>query len=67
VVEAVAAGQFHIYAIEHVDQGLELLTGLAASSADESVDTLERHVRQRLLDFAELRRRYAENKTGQPA
>ncbi len=30
VVEAVEAGRFHIYPIENVDQGMELLTGLPA-------------------------------------
>ncbi|NOY45315.1 MAG: AAA family ATPase [Deltaproteobacteria bacterium] len=30
VVEAVDAGRFHIYPIENVDQGMELLTGLPA-------------------------------------
>ncbi len=28
VVEAVAAGQFHIYAVEHITEAMELLTGL---------------------------------------
>jgi predicted ATP-dependent protease len=30
VVEAIRAGQFHVYAIETVDQGIELLTGVPA-------------------------------------
>ncbi len=30
VVEAIRAGQFHVYAIESVDQGIELLTGTPA-------------------------------------
>ncbi len=30
VVEAVEAGKFHIYAVDHVDQGIELLTGVPA-------------------------------------
>lgn len=30
VVEAVRRGQFHVYAIDHIEQGLELLTGLPA-------------------------------------
>jgi predicted ATP-dependent protease len=28
VVSAVGAGQFHIYPVEHVDQGMEILTGI---------------------------------------
>ena len=31
VVEAVKAGKFHIYAVSHVSQGLEILTGVAYS------------------------------------
>lgn len=34
VVEAVAAGQFHIYAVSTVEQGIELLTGVPAGEAD---------------------------------
>ena len=30
VVEAVAAGRFHIYPVETIDQGIEILTGVAA-------------------------------------
>lgn len=35
VVEAVENGQFHIYAIDTVDDGIELLTGIKAGSADK--------------------------------
>ncbi|MDX6771143.1 MAG: AAA family ATPase [Elusimicrobiota bacterium] len=31
VVEAVAQGKFHIYAVDHVSQGVEILTGVAYS------------------------------------
>jgi predicted ATP-dependent protease len=34
VVEAVSAGQFQIYPIAHVDEGIELLTGLPAGTPD---------------------------------
>jgi len=30
VIEAVEQGMFHIYPVEHVDQGLEILTGMSA-------------------------------------
>lgn len=36
VVEAAGAGQFHIYLVETVDQGIELLTGLPAGERDEA-------------------------------
>ncbi len=35
VVEAVENGQFHIYAIDTVDDGIELLTGMKAGKADK--------------------------------
>ena len=33
VVDAVAAGSFHVYAVAHVDEGIVLLTGLPAGAA----------------------------------
>ena len=33
VAEAIGAGEFHVYPITHVDQGLELLTGVPAGDA----------------------------------
>lgn len=35
VVEAVAAGQFHLYPVTTIDQGIEILTGLPAGERDE--------------------------------
>jgi predicted ATP-dependent protease len=35
VVRAVEEGKFHIYAISHVDDGIELLTGLKAGVKDD--------------------------------
>jgi predicted ATP-dependent protease len=34
VVEAIAAGKFHVYAISDIDEGLELLTGVPAGEKD---------------------------------
>ncbi len=36
IIEAVARGLFHIHTAEHVTEGLELLTGVAAGCADNS-------------------------------
>ncbi len=36
VVEAVAKGLFHIYTAEHADEGIELLTGVPAGTANEA-------------------------------
>ena len=60
VLDAVAAGQFHIYAIAAVDQAIEILTGLSAGQVDDAgnypVDTVNGRVQSRLRRFAELRR-----------
>ncbi|MFN3543644.1 MAG: Lon protease family protein [Thiobacillus sp.] len=36
VVEAVAAGHFHVYAVEHIAEGIERLTGVAAGVPGDS-------------------------------
>lgn len=63
VIEAVAAGQFHIYAVEHADEALALLTGLAVGVRDEdgyfpdgSVNAMVEH---RLSTFIEDTHRFA--------
>jgi predicted ATP-dependent protease len=53
-----AAGQFHVYAVETIDQAVELLTGMPAGSVDTE-GSLDQRVAQRLLHLAELRRKYA--------
>jgi len=58
VVEAAAAGRFHVYAVETVDQALELLTGIPVGTP-ESEGSLDQRVAQRLKHLAELRRKFA--------
>jgi predicted ATP-dependent protease len=57
VVEATAAGQFHIYPIETIDQGIEILTGLSAGERDKSGKfpklSLNYRVEARLLSLAQ--------------
>lgn len=66
VVEAVDAGKFHIYPIETIDQGIELLTGIPAGEADEEgnypEDTINYLVAQRLTELAEKQRDFAKPK-----
>ncbi|WP_018507990.1 Lon protease family protein [Thiobacillus thioparus] len=63
VVDAAAAGRFHIYAVETVDEALELLTGIAVGTPDADgtlpEGSLNRRVAQRLAHLAELRRKFA--------
>ena len=59
VVQAVAAGQFHIYPIAHVDEGLALLLGREAGSRQENgdypADSINRLAEERMRRFAESR------------
>ncbi len=52
VREAVARGEFSIYPVEEIDQGIELLTGLPAGTADETgvypPETINGKVQERL-------------------
>lgn len=56
VIEAVAKGQFRIHAISHVDEAIEVLTGLPAGvrTADGSFEagSVNANVEVRLTDFA---------------
>jgi lon-related putative ATP-dependent protease len=60
VVAAAAAGQFHVYAVKHVDEGLALLTGLAAGprgpDGEYAAGSVNRLVEDRLRALAEKRR-----------
>lgn len=57
VVQAVQEGKLHIYAVETIDQGIELLTGVPAGEADEEGNypegTVNYLVQQKLLEMAE--------------
>ena len=62
VVEAVAASRFAVYPVRHVDEGIELLTGLPAGEPDGEgrypEGTVNAKVLARLEAFAERRRRF---------
>jgi ATP-dependent Lon protease len=49
VVQAVAAGKFHIYPIKNVDKGMEILTGIEAGEARED-GTFEENTVNSLVD-----------------
>jgi hypothetical protein len=63
VIESVRQGRFHVYAIDTVDQGLELLTGMAPSERDASGQypegTLNHLIETRLLELAETWQAFA--------
>lgn len=58
VVEAVAAGRFHIWAVRHLDEAIDLLTGDAAGAVDARarfpLGSFNQLVRQRLVELARL-------------
>ncbi len=51
IIQAVADGQFHVYAIKTVDEGMELLTGKPASEIHETVDKRLRELAENLAHF----------------
>jgi predicted ATP-dependent protease len=62
VIEAVAKGKFHIYAVSTIDQGIEVLTGVPAGERDATGQfppgTINHRVEQRLSDYAERLRTF---------
>lgn len=63
VVEAAAAGRFHVYAVETVDDALELLTGIPVGGLDidgtQPGGSIDQRVARRLEHLAELRRKFS--------
>ncbi len=51
VVEAVAAGKFNIYAVESIDQGIEILTGRPASEIHTKVKKRLNELAQAMLQY----------------
>lgn len=67
VVEAVKAGQFHIYPVRTIDEGLKVLTGIEAGSVHEP-GTIHSLAAERLRHLAESLRHFtdAEPRRQQP-
>jgi lon-related putative ATP-dependent protease len=63
VVDAVAEGQFNIYAVSDIDQAVEILTGVAAGELDEEgqypIDSVNARVIAKLEKLAEKQRVFA--------
>ena len=64
MIDAAAAGKFHIYGVETIDEGIEILTGLPAGERDErgafSDGSVNQKVERRLTEFAECARAFRE-------
>ncbi len=71
VVEAAEAGQFHVYPVETIDQGIEILTGMPAGERDADgrfpEGTLNHRVESRLIDLADKRRAFGALQRGEGA
>ncbi|QYJ15065.1 hypothetical protein Rxycam_00877 [Rubrobacter xylanophilus DSM 9941] len=69
VVEAVERGEFHIYPVRTVDEGIELLTGLPAGEPDEEghfpEDTVNGMVERRLAELGEKMRALTARSSGE--
>ncbi len=68
VVEAVARHDFHVWTVSTVDEGLELLTGVASGErvdGEFAVGTLHRAVEDRLRTYAEALRAFGAPRDGQ--
>ncbi|MBI4673242.1 MAG: AAA family ATPase [Chloroflexi bacterium] len=64
VVDAIARGQFHIWTVESVSEGIELLTGLPTGERDTNgkfpADSINARVARRLEEFARVLKRTAD-------
>lgn len=71
VVEAVRSKQFNIWAVEHIDQGLEILTGIPAGDADQRGiypdNSIHGKVNARLGEWNSRRRYGRDNQRRSPA
>ncbi len=66
VIEAIRAGQFHLYPIRSIDEGLEVLTGISAGSI-HAEGTVHALALQRLRRLAEGLRHFAATPAGAAA
>jgi len=66
IIDAVVAGQFHIWAVNHIDEGLEILTGIPAGQQLEDGSwpegTVNYMVNERLERMVEGLQKFARGK-----
>jgi len=70
VVDAVRAGRFHVWAVRTIDEGIEILTGVAAGTPDAGgkypEDSVNGRVKARLADLAQRLRQAGDRRDGGP-
>ena len=63
ILDAVSSGTFHVFSVTTIDEGIELLTGIPAGSREQdglyTMGSINRKVDDRLLAYAEARRKYS--------
>lgn len=68
VVAACGRGDFYVWSIDHIDEGLEILTGVKAGTRSRKgvfeSGSLNRGVEARLTDFAHMRRSFGDSPAG---
>jgi len=68
VVEAVKEGKFAVHAVETIDQGIEILTGVKAGTRGDDGEfeagSVNRRVEETLRSFAERGRAFARRSEG---
>src|SRR5215468_1652927 len=71
IVEAVRAGRFHVWAVSHIDEGIELLmdcvAGERAADGTFPEGTVHRLVQDRLREYAEQVRKFGAALAGAPS
>lgn len=70
VADAVAEGRFHVWAVDTVEEGIEILTGVRAGALGEDglypEDTVYGMVDRRLREMAHMHRRFLRGETDRP-
>lgn len=54
VYDAVREGRFHIWAVDHIDQGIDLLTGVKAGTPDDGPNSVMGRVAARLREYSQI-------------
>ncbi len=71
VIEAVRRGEFHVYPVATVDEGIELLTGVPAGERDGEGNfpkgSLNQRIEARLIELAQKQRDFAEGNEETPS
>jgi predicted ATP-dependent protease len=63
VIEAVKSEKFSIWTVDHIDEGIELLTGVPGGPADK-VGTIAYKVQEALNEYADRAREYLKTENG---